>query len=57
MVGIGLFDLLLRGRAAWVEFALLGTPVVLWVGWPFFVRKFALSLDAPCSPNMWTLIG
>jgi Cu+-exporting ATPase len=39
---------------AWVEF-LLGTPVVLWSGWPFF-RKFALSLKNR-SPNMYTLIG
>jgi Cu+-exporting ATPase len=37
-----------------VEFA-LGTPVVLWGGWPFF-RKFALSLKNR-SPNMYTLIG
>ena len=42
-----------RARA-WVEFA-LGTPVVLWSGWPFF-RKFALSLRNR-SPNMYTLIG
>ena len=33
----------------------LGTPVVLWGGWPFF-RKFALSI-ANRSPNMYTLIG
>jgi Cu+-exporting ATPase len=33
----------------------LGTPVVLWGGWPFF-RKFALSIRNR-SPNMYTLIG
>jgi P-type Cu+ transporter len=39
---------------AWIELA-LATPVVLWGGWPFFVR-FASSL-ANRSPNMFTLIG
>src|ERR1041385_6600206 len=34
---------------------LLGTPVVLWGGWPFF-RKFWRSLTNR-SPNMYTLIG
>ncbi len=38
----------------YVEFV-LGTPVVLWGGWPFF-HKFALSL-ANRNPNMYTLIG
>src|SRR6266853_1316089 len=38
----------------YVELA-LGTPVVLWGGWPFF-RKFALSIGNR-SPNMYTLIG
>jgi Cu+-exporting ATPase len=38
----------------YVEFA-LGTPVVLWGGWPFF-HKFWLSLKNK-SPNMYTLIG
>src|SRR5438094_5013313 len=39
---------------ALLEF-LLGTPVVLWGGWPFF-HKFGLSLRNR-SPNMYTLIG
>ena len=39
---------------AYVEFA-LGTPVVLWGGWPFF-HKFWLSLRT-WNPNMYTLIG
>ena len=34
---------------------LLGSPVVLWSGWPFF-RKFALSMRN-LNPNMYTLIG
>jgi Cu+-exporting ATPase len=38
----------------WVELA-LSLPIVLWAGWPFFVRG-ALSI-ANRSPNMWTLIG
>ena len=41
----------LRG---WVEFA-LGTPVVLWAGWPI-LKKFGLSL-AHWALNMYTLIG
>jgi Cu+-exporting ATPase len=39
---------------AWIEFA-LGTPVVLWGGWPFFVRGFE-SLRTR-SLNMFTLIA
>jgi P-type Cu+ transporter len=38
----------------WVEFA-LGTPVVLWVGWPI-LRKFWRSV-ARWALNMYTLIG
>jgi Cu+-exporting ATPase len=33
----------------------LSTPVVLWAGWPFFVRCINSIRDR--SPNMWTLIG
>jgi Cu+-exporting ATPase len=47
------FGLAPRARG-WVEFA-LGTPVVLWVGWPI-VHKFWMSL-ASRSLNMYTLIG
>jgi Cu+-exporting ATPase len=39
---------------SWIELALT-TPVVLWSGWPFFVRG-AQSVKFR-SPNMWTLIG
>jgi Cu+-exporting ATPase len=38
----------------WLELA-LSAPVVLWAGWPFFVR-WARSI-ATRQPNMWTLIG
>ncbi len=41
-------------RQNWVEWA-ISTPVVLWAGWPFFVRW--LQSVANRSPNMWTLIG
>ncbi|THF64299.1 heavy metal translocating P-type ATPase [Pseudothauera rhizosphaerae] len=50
----GLFDPLLGAARPWVEMA-LATPVVLWSGWPFFVRC-AQSIRRR-SPNMWTLIG
>ena len=33
----------------------LTTPVVLWAGWPFFVRGLQSVLTR--NPNMWTLIG
>ena len=33
----------------------LTTPVVLWAGWPFFVR--GLQSVQTQNPNMWTLIG
>jgi Cu+-exporting ATPase len=39
---------------SWIELALT-VPIVLWAGWPFFVRG-ALSI-ANRSPNMWTLIS
>jgi len=39
---------------SWIELA-LSLPVVLWAGWPFFVRG-AQSV-AQRSPNMWTLIS
>ena len=38
----------------WLEFA-LSTPVVLWAGWPFFVR--CVQSIGNRNPNMWTLIG
>jgi len=39
---------------SWLELV-LATPVVLWGGWPFFVR--CLSSIRTGNPNMWTLIG
>lgn len=42
------------GTQSWIELVLT-VPIVLWAGWPFFVRG-AQSI-ANRSPNMWTLIG
>lgn len=38
----------------WSQFV-LATPVVLWGGWPFFVRAWHSLINR--SPNMFTLIG
>ena len=48
---LGWFDMQVQ---TWVELA-LSLPVVLWTGWPFFVRGWQSLLHR--SPNMWTLIG
>ncbi|MCM2329320.1 MAG: YHS domain-containing protein, partial [Lysobacter sp.] len=54
MVGLpDLFGLQPRARG-WIEFV-LGTPVVLWVGWPI-LRKFWFSL-VHRALNMYSLIG
>ena len=53
MFGHRLFSGELPGQS-WIELA-LSTPVVLWAGWPFFVRAAASVRNR--SPNMWTLIG
>jgi len=42
------------GTQTWLELALC-MPIVLWAGWPFFVR--GVSSIVHRSPNMWTLIG
>ena len=34
---------------------MLSLPIVLWAGWPFFVRGAQSIVNR--SPNMWTLIG
>jgi len=39
---------------SWIELV-LSLPVVLWTGWPFFVRGWQSIVKR--SPNMWTLIG
>jgi Cu+-exporting ATPase len=41
-------------QQSWLELALT-TPVVLWAGWPVFVRGMKSVLSR--SPNMWTLIS
>ena len=46
---------LVGARASnWIQLV-FGTPVVLWAGWPFFVR--ALASLRHRSPNMFTLIA
>jgi Cu+-exporting ATPase len=50
----GLDHLLGRTTSNWLQFA-LATPVVLWAGWPFFVRA-AASLRTR-NLNMFTLIA
>ncbi|HEV2473065.1 MAG TPA: heavy metal translocating P-type ATPase, partial [Chthonomonadales bacterium] len=42
------------GARQWLELA-LATPVVLWAGWPFFVRAWQSIVNH--SLNMFTLIG
>ena len=39
---------------SWLELT-LSIPIVLWAGWPFFVRGAQSVVHR--SPNMWTLIG
>jgi Cu+-exporting ATPase len=39
---------------SWTELV-LSTPVILWAGWPFFVR--CVASIRTWNPNMWTLIG
>ena len=46
--------LLFWGIWAWLELA-VATPVVLWCGWPFFVRGWQSVVHR--SPNMFTLIA
>jgi Cu+-exporting ATPase len=50
----GLMMLMSRQTSNWIQLA-LGTPVVLWAGWPFFVRGWA-SLRTR-RLNMFTLIA
>jgi len=42
------------GTQSWIELV-LSVPIVLWAGWPFFVRGAQSVVNL--SPNMWTLIG
>ena len=53
--GLGVLDRLVSHEILkWMEL-LLATPVVLWGGWPFFVRGWQSIINR--SPNMFTLIG
>ena len=51
LVGIAMF---MHGISPWIELA-LAAPVVLWGGWPFFVR--AKDSIVTRNLNMFTLIG
>ena len=51
---LGLGHLLGPRTTLWTE-AVLATPVVLWCGWPFFVRGWQSVLTG--NLNMFTLIG
>ncbi len=54
-VGLGFVrDILGERTTLWVEL-FLGTPVILWAGWPFFVRAVKSVINR--SLNMFTLIG
>ena len=49
-----LFTTLGPAVRSWTELV-LSLPVILWAGWPFFVRGWASIRTR--NPNMWTLIG
>lgn len=54
-VGAGIVrDLFGERVTLWIEL-ILGTPVILWAGWPFFVRGVKSVINR--SLNMFTLIG
>jgi len=48
---LGWFDMTTQ---SWIELVLT-VPIVLWAGWPFFVRGAQSIVNR--SPNMWTLIS
>src|SRR3954471_21161587 len=50
----GMHELAMKPWLPWIELA-LATPVVLWCGWPFFVRAGASIVSRHL--NMFTLIG
>ena len=54
MVGISWDAWIAPKVQQWLQ-AALATPVVLWCGWPFFVRAWRSLVNR--SPNMFTLIG
>jgi Cu+-exporting ATPase len=51
---VDLHGLIPQQTSNWIQL-LLATPVVLWSGWPFFVRAWASLKNR--SPNMFTLIA
>jgi P-type Cu+ transporter len=51
---LGLDRLIAPTLNVWIQFA-LATPVVLWAGWPFFVRGWASLVTG--NLNMFTLIA
>ncbi|MEL0108342.1 MAG: heavy metal translocating P-type ATPase [Rhodospirillaceae bacterium] len=53
-LGIPLPDLFMGMSGRYLEFA-LGTPVVLWAGWPFFTRGWVSIVNR--NLNMFTLIA
>ncbi|TFH85215.1 copper-translocating P-type ATPase [Billgrantia azerbaijanica] len=52
--GVNMDALVPHGVRVWLELA-LATPVVLWSGWPFFVRGYRSVIG--WNLNMFTLIG
>lgn len=55
LVGLGFIREMIGERSAlWIEF-LLGSPVILWAGWPFFERGARSVINR--SLNMFTLIA
>jgi Cu+-exporting ATPase len=50
----GLHTWVSQAALSFTEFV-LATPVVLWCGWPFFVRMWHSFLNR--APNMFTLVG
>jgi Cu+-exporting ATPase len=52
--GLNLHHIVPPQVSVWIQFV-LATPVVLWAGWPFFVRAWASVRNR--SLNMFSLIG
>ncbi|MBN8901389.1 MAG: heavy metal translocating P-type ATPase [Rhodospirillales bacterium] len=52
--GLGLHQLVSPRLSTWIQLV-LATPVVLWAGWPFFVRGWGSLVSR--SLNMFTLIA
>ncbi len=54
LIGLPIREWIGEGPAIWAEFA-LATPVILWSGWPFFVRGWKSVMSR--NLNMFTLIA